>query len=141
MPTKFITDLTRALPAEIFVAQWYADKGCDVQRSEGYFPWYDLAVKRHDTRPFTVEVKHDFLAHQSGNFFLEKRCLEHSKADILVYCYGSPITTLYFLDLPKTLNRLKPFPPNTKGGDQAEFGWLFSKRKFNEILKPIEIQV
>jgi len=140
-PTKFAQDLTRAIPAEIFVARWYEDKGCKVDRAEGYFPDWDLKVKRHDTREFYVEVKHDLQAHITGNFYLERKCLEHSKADILVYCFGSPIKTLYFFDLPKTLVRLAPFPTDTKGGDQGEFGWLFSRRKFEQILKPQKFEV
>jgi hypothetical protein len=139
--TKFRQDLTKALPAEVLVAQWYENRGCTVQRAEGYHPDWDLKVKRDDTREFYVEVKHDFKAHQTGNFFVERKALEHSKADILVYCYGNPITHLYFLDLPKTLIRLAPFPSDTKGGDQGDYGWLFPKRKFDQILKPQVVEI
>lgn len=137
MSTRFLNDLSDGHQAELFVAQVFERHGYKViERASGRFPDWDIKILDRQGQEKTVEVKWDRKAHVTGNFFLERRCLEHSKADILIYCYGDPITHLYFMELPNTLVRLAPHQADTRGGDQQDYGWLFSKRKFQQILKP-----
>lgn len=142
MSSNFAHDLEEGQEAETFVAQVFEDRGYKIiQKATGKFPDWDFACLNRKGEIKTVEIKYDRQAHRTGNFFLERKALEHSKADILIYCYGQPISQLYFLELPQTLVRLAPHPSTTKGGDQGDSGWLFSKRKFEQILKPHIIAV
>lgn len=134
---KFQKDLAGGHEAELFVAHWYEERGCKVKRVEGYFPDFDLLVTRSDTRPFTVEVKHDEKAHRTGNFWYELEAISHCKADILVYCYGKPISKLYFYNFKDLHTRLMGIEPNSRGGDKSEPGWRLPINQFKADIRDI----
>lgn len=132
MSTKFLQDLHTGHDAEDFVVHIFEKHGYEiVKQATGYFPPYDFACLDRAGNIRKVEVKYDRKAHQTGNFFFEIEALGHSEADILVYCYGQPISKLYFYDLPTLYTQLRAKEPTARGGDKMELGWLFPKESFN----------
>lgn len=128
----FITDLNHGHQSEDFVIKVFEAHGYElVQKATGYFPDWDFSVLDREGNIKTIEVKTDRKAHKTGNFFYEKEAIEHSKADIIVYCYGQPISKLYFYHLPTLYTHLRGIEPNSRGGDNNGVGWLFPIESFN----------
>ena len=84
---------------------------------EGYFPGYDVVIPETDER---WEVKEDFMARKTGNYFIESKCLEETKATHWVIIDGEKavrvgVSTLKELvkDLPEKVS-----PPKGKDGER-----------------------
>lgn len=132
MSTKFLNDLKTGHGAEDFVISIFEAHQYEiVKKATGYFPPYDFACYDREGNIRKVEVKYDRKAHRTSNFFFEREALSHSEADILVYCYGQPISKLYFYHLPTLYTYLRGIEPNSNGGDRMLPGWLFPKESFN----------
>lgn len=130
------------LQAEDFVISVFEARGYKVvQRAAEYFPDFDFAVENHQGNIKTVEVKWDIKAERTGRFFLDIPALTHSKADILVICYGQPIKALYFLQLPEARQKALAWPNKVRGGEWKEEGCIVPKRQFIESFNPQIIEI
>lgn len=130
------------MEAEDFVMQIFEKRGYEiVKRSEDYFPDWDLAVLNREGVIRTVEIKYDTKAHRTGRFYLDLNALNHSKADILIICYGQPINALYFLPLKRTRELAQDWPTKINAGEYKEPAVLIPKRIFLETFKPQIVSV
>ena len=138
----FKTQKEIGLQAEDFVISVFEARGYRiVQRAAEYFPDFDFAVENRQGDIKTVEVKYDVKAHRTGNFYLDLPALTHSKADILVICYGQPIKALYFLNLPDAREKALAWPKKVRAGEFKEESCLIPKRLFLESFKPEIVEV
>jgi hypothetical protein len=106
--------------------------------ADGYFPDYDIKINTG----ITIEVKTDYKAHLTGNICLELEALNHSKADILAYTYGIPVSVIYWMPLKDALALAERWPFKKQVGEHGETAALIPRRQFLELLKPkiLELQ-
>lgn len=138
MPSdEFINSKARGTEAEDFVIGIFEERGyAVVHRAADYFPDYDFAILDRQGQIKTVEVKYDAKAHSTGRFYLDLEALDHSKADILVICYGQPINALYFLQLADAREIAHAWPVKINAGEWNEEAALIPKRIFIEKFHP-----
>lgn len=132
MSPQFLVDLERGKPGEQFVAELLRSWGEDVEEVNGYFPAYDLRVKRNGR---TIEVKYDIRASETQNVCLELDALFHSKADLLAIVTDNP-RTVYFTPLQEALRLAKDWPRKKAVGERGEVASLVPILTFIERLHP-----
>lgn len=139
---KFIQSKARGTEAEDFVIGVFEKHGYKVvQRAADYFPDFDVAFTNREGQIRTVEIKYDTRAHQTGRFYLDLNALNHSKADILIICYGQPIKALYFLPLDRTRKLAENWPTKIRAGEYQEPAALIPKQLFLEQFKPKIVEI
>jgi hypothetical protein len=102
---------------------------------DGYFPDWDIRINTGKT----IEVKTDFLSEKTGNILLELDALDHSKADILAYCYGTKV--IYMLSLDKARQFAHSWPYKKNVGEYKLPAAIIKRSLFLELLTPQVIEL
>ena len=117
--TKFNQDKIRGGVFEDWFCDYRLKRGGRPKRSQGYFPDFDV-----EDEGKTFELKHDIYSVRTGNYALEKRSLEKSKADYLVI--GVP-GDAYFLPLETARTIYRAYPERQIGDHPDNRGVLVPK--------------
>lgn len=147
----FAKDRIRGLKGEELVIKILENDGikCESNDDKKTNIFYDLSCKMGRTK-FTVEVKSDYMAEQTGNLAIEyynskkgnPSGLHATKADIWVHCIkdGSNLTVW-----GTSVRTLKAFTESEKPIKTVEFGgdnnaslWLYQDSHILEIFKQLD---
>jgi hypothetical protein len=119
MPTSsFIEARRRGKVGQEIVKAKLVSKGFNVNLvKDGYFKDWDGIAAKGNIR-FTLEIKHDYKARETGNLAVEVDSLAHSKASMLFYVveeYGA--TKSYVMPLQDCLRFAQNWHTSKNGGE------------------------
>jgi hypothetical protein len=118
---KFNIDLVRGAVFEDWFCEYRRKRGGRPVKTSGFFPAFDV-----EDQGRTYELKHDIYSNRTGNYALEKRSLEKSKADFLVI--GTP-SEAYFLPLETARTIYRAYPERRIGDSPDNWGVLVPKQE------------
>ena len=126
MYTKMAQDIKKGQVFENYIESYFKRRDWSVKRAKGHVPAYDLQITK-DRTSLLVEIKHDMMSDETGNYCLEKASLDHTKSDYLVI--GTP-NEAYLVKMDTARKLFTQYPHRQVGDFSWNEGALIPKSVF-----------
>jgi|GEM_PF-2773708 len=126
MYQKMAQDIKRGKVFEDYIEEFFRSRGWTIKRAKGNTPAYDQIITRGKTS-IPIEIKHDLMSDQTGNYCLERKSLLQTQSAYLII--GTP-QEAYILPMNEARRLYNRYPKKQTGDVPDNISAIIPKEKF-----------